>query len=143
MDDNLLEPIESRRLRNEAEARRYTAQQAFYGRSLTVDALESSLRQLRTMSQLGTMSPFGNAVIGDGIGLSSQRPQMFTSNNKSKMQSIKDPEVMEIMKERHLQKRERQSIHLPASDFCEGKRGEECKNACALEVKDIVIKYNK
>lgn len=44
------------------------------------------------------------------------------------------------LKERHLSKRERQAFHKPKSDILSTDRGEVCKNACTLEVDDLIAK---
>lgn len=54
----------------------------------------------------------------------------FTSNR---------PEMdKKLLKTRHLSKQERDMLHNPASDWCETNKGEVCKNACTLEIADLL-----
>ncbi len=47
------------------------------------------------------------------------------------------------LKKRHLQRDERQMLHKPKSDWCETVRGEVCKAAHSIDVKDIIVKFKK
>ena len=49
--------------------------------------------------------------------------------------------IKKTMKKRHLEKRERESLHRPLNDWKETSRGEVCINACSLPVDDIISKY--
>ena len=66
-----------------------------------------------------------------------------TNNNNRNMRPDTQlvEELTEKMKSKHLRKEERNAIHRPLSDYYEGSRGEECKNACSLEVEDLVLKF--
>ncbi len=44
---------------------------------------------------------------------------------------------------RHYSKHERERRHQPESDWCEGDRGEYCKNACTMDVQDIISKHSE
>ena len=54
----------------------------------------------------------------------------------------KEPVKKEELKKRHLTKQEREVLHKPASDWVETQRGETCKNACSLEISDLVSGVN-
>lgn len=45
------------------------------------------------------------------------------------------------LKERHLNKEERDRNHKPESDWCESARGDVCKSSFTLEIKDILAKH--
>ena len=49
--------------------------------------------------------------------------------------------VEETLKVRHLTKHEREGLHQPARDWKETPKGDVCKNACTLEVEDILSKH--
>lgn len=44
------------------------------------------------------------------------------------------------LKERHLNKRERDQLHKPKSDWCESNKGDVCRSACTLDVSDLITK---
>lgn len=52
-------------------------------------------------------------------------------------------QVEEVMKVRHLNKGERDMYHQPKPDWHDTPKGDMCKNACVLEVEDIIRKHIK
>lgn len=50
-------------------------------------------------------------------------------------------DVEETLKVRHLSRDERRSLHQPLPDWKESPKGDVCKNACTLEVDDIIGKH--
>lgn len=75
---------------------------------------------------------------------------IFNPNNRIYLRNInltipptmkKDNTLKDTLKERHLNKDERDYLHTPEPDFVQSKTGEVCKNACSLPIKDIIIKY--
>ena len=48
-----------------------------------------------------------------------------------------------VLKDRHLNKPERDMYHKPKSDWCESPKGDVCKSACTLDVSDIISKIKK
>lgn len=63
------------------------------------------------------------------------------SQNGRQTSSISIENHEGILKERHLRKSERDVLHKPKTDYLEGGKGEVCKNACSLEIDDIVEKF--
>jgi len=61
----------------------------------------------------------------------------------NRLNRIDMSEVEEVMKVRHLNKGERDMYHNPKPDWHDSKKGDVCKNACVLEVEDIIRKHIK
>lgn len=79
-----------------------------------------------------------------GQGSDSIVMQGFTTptfEEASSRQGLAPETLKSELKVRHLRKNERDAHHRPASDVVEGGKGEVCKNACTLELQDIIIKY--
>lgn len=65
--------------------------------------------------------------------------QLQTPNPSEEMKAS----VKTLMKKRHLTKPERDQLHKPESDWVNTPRGEVCRNACTIEVADIIKKVSK
>ena len=60
---------------------------------------------------------------------------------QTKKPKSREEHIKEILLSRHLDRNERQSLHNPKSDWSDTGRGDVCKNACTLEVNDILSKH--
>lgn len=70
------------------------------------------------------------------------RAETTSISSRSIDQEVKK-ELLSKLKTQHLTKTERDYLHFPASDWYDTGKGEVCKNACTLEVSDIISKYIK
>lgn len=86
-----------------------------------------------------TFTSSGTTPSGSVVRVSPSNGFTFESAFSSKPAS--NLNVKEEIKKRHLRKNERDAHHKPASDVVECGKGEVCKNACTLELEDIIIKY--
>jgi len=55
-------------------------------------------------------------------------------------QRNRDESLDDILKQRHLTRGERQVLHNPKTDWISGARGDVCKSAWSLEIKDLLVK---
>lgn len=92
-------------------------------------------RMLVEQEQVRQMSELLQAARRTGIGRA-VNPFDLEDNNEQLMSDVE-----ETLKVRHLTKYEREGLHQPARDWKETPKGDVCKNACTLEVEDILSKH--
>ena len=87
---------------------------------------QEQARQMDELLQAARREITGRAV----------NPFDLEDSNEQLMSSVE-----ETLKVRHLTKHEREGLHKPARDWKETPKGDVCKNACTLEVEDILSKH--
>lgn len=116
-----------------------TARTSYESSGAGVDTLatERFLEAQRMMREAGLVAEFD-----EDDDLIERGPQPdFAPMIFSSQRHINRPEMdKKLLKKRHLSKQERDMLHNPASDWCETNKGEVCKNACSLEISDLLDK---
>lgn len=116
------------------ERARYIVRQR--GQPIVVNNILQVAQELQNDAAI-TMSGTGGSIRFNvqpiPVDFSDDNPYASTPRD---MESIKKE-----MKTRHLTRSERDALHNPETDWIQTPRGEVCKNACSLEVEDIITKY--
>lgn len=98
----------------------------------TMADVEQVLVEQEQVRQMGELLQAARRTgIGRGVN-----PFYLEDNNEQLMS-----EIDEVLKVRHLTRHEREGLHQPARDWKETPKGDVCKNACTLEVEDILSKH--
>lgn len=75
--------------------------------------------------------------VAEALVFDGELPPLNAKPKHNKNDALKD-----TLKNRHMNKRERDMYHKPHNDWTETKRGDVCKSSYTLEINDILKKHN-
>ena len=112
------------------ELRRMAAANIVGGASLSPEARE----RIRRMT-IG-LSAYGGVTTDQGFS-----DEGGLTTNTEQINMTQESSIKKLMKQRHLTKGERDTLHRPLNDWKETPRGEVCINASSLPLEDILTKH--
>ncbi len=115
---------------------------------MTPQQLDRMAEALR-VPESDTLSARGATITSSGphgyyrFGPAPQISAVTFDETVSPVPDNEEQSLESVLKVRHLSRYERQALHAPPSDWKATERGDVCKNACTLEVEDLLEKHKQ